>query len=130
MNAIKTCEYMGKIDPYKVCNALYESSRSLITMDNILIILRFVEIFDFLLLDLNDDASLSPWTELFSLNCAKFMSSDFFEVNCTLIKYFIDIIIYDCGAFIKNQKELWGSFNLRFKVPLGDDLETEGKFST
>lgn len=128
MNSTKTCICIGKTDANNVCDALFKTLKSQINAENILIMLRFVEIFDCLLLDPKLDASLSPWTEVFSLHCAKFISSDCFEVKCSIINYYINIIIYDYSAFIKNQKKIWSSFNLSSKVSSYSDLETEGMY--
>ena len=129
MNSIKTCVYIGKIDASFVCDILLKTAKLRINTENILIMLRFVEIFDCLLIDLKCSTSLSPWTELFSRHCAIFVSSDCFELKCSIINYYINIIVYDYSAFIRNQTELWGSFNLHSKAVSHSDLETEGNFS-
>jgi hypothetical protein len=128
MNSVKTCVCIGKIDTYSVCDILLKTAKSHINSENILIMLRFIEIFDCLVSDLKCDSSLSPWTESFILYCANFIPSDSFETKCSIINYYINVIFYDYSAFMKNQKELWGSFNLHAKVLLHSDLETEGNF--
>jgi hypothetical protein len=128
MNSVKTCVCIGKIDTFSVCDTLLKTAKSHINAGNISIMLRFVEIFDCLLSHRKCDSSLSPWTESFTLYCASFIPSDCFETKCSIINYYINVIFYDYSAFIKNQKELWSSFDLHSKVLLHSDLETEGNF--
>lgn len=129
MNSIKACVSIGKIDTSFVCDMLLKTAKLRINTDNILIMLRFVEIFDCLLIEMKCNTSLSPWTGFFSRYCAKYISSGCFELKCSIINYYINTIVYDYSAFTSNQTELWNSFNLHSKVASYSDLETEGSFS-
>lgn len=129
MNSIKTCVCMGKVDTSLVCDTLIKTAKSRINLENVSFLLRFVEIFDSLLVEMkNKSAPLSPWTELFSCFCAKYISCEVFELECSIINYYTNILIYDHYSFIKNQRYLWNAFNLSSKVFSSSDLEIEGNF--
>lgn len=119
---------MGKINVSVVCAALINAAELRINTQNIISLVRFVEIFDSMLCDIKNSAYLSPWTELFSRYCSKFISSELLEIKCSIINYYINILAFDYNAFIKNQKELWSAFNLPNKTFLNTDLEAEGNF--
>lgn len=127
MNCTKTCVALGKKEPTLVCDELIKALNTRLNENNSEILIRFIQIFDELLLSSESVQSLAHWTDKFVLFCSDYIQSVNFELRCAIINYYINVLNGDFSSFIHNQKNIWDRFNLSQKTQSDCNLELEGK---
>lgn len=110
-----------------MCDALCETAESRLNLNNCEIIIRFVEIFDALILYSKNNGNVSIYTTKFCLFCSNYIKDSSFEIKCSIFNYYTNVLSYDNYCFLLNQKEILNSSTLSAqKTILDSDLGAEG----